>query len=61
MVRRSALQCIFVVACVLLVCAALDPALAQFGLKRAPRRDVGGFAGWILAEQAKFYLAAVAA
>lgn len=57
MVRRSALQCIFVVACVLLVCAALDPALAQFGLNRgAAPPQVGGFAGWILAEQAKFYL-----
>ncbi len=56
MVRRSALQCIFFVCCVLLVCAALDPALAQFGLKRAPGPEIGGFAGWILAEQAKFYL-----
>ena len=57
MVRRSALQCIFVVACVLLVCAALDPALAQFGLNRgAAPPQIGGFAGWILAEQAKFYL-----
>jgi len=56
MVRRSALQCLFVVACVLLVCAALDPALAQFGLKRAADPQVGGFSGWILAEQAKFYL-----
>jgi nickel/cobalt transporter (NicO) family protein len=56
MLRRSALQCVFVVACVLLVCAALDPALAQFGLKRAPEPQIGGVAGWILAEQAKFYL-----
>jgi ABC-type nickel/cobalt efflux system permease component RcnA len=56
MVRRSALQYIFVVACMLLICAALDPALAQFGLKRAAEPQIGGFAGWILAEQAKFYL-----
>jgi ABC-type nickel/cobalt efflux system permease component RcnA len=56
MIRRSALLCIFVIACVLLVCAALDPALAQFGLKRAAEPHVGGFAGWILVEQAKFYL-----
>jgi nickel/cobalt transporter (NicO) family protein len=56
MLRRSALQCVFVVAGVLLVCAALDPALAQFGLKRAPEPQIGGVAGWILAEQAKFYL-----
>ena len=42
-------------ACALLVLA-LDPALAQFGLKRpASAPEVGGFAGWILAEQAKFY------
>ena len=47
----------FVIACVLLVCAALDPALAQFGLNRgAAPPEIGGFAGWILAEQAKFYL-----
>ena len=57
MVRRSALlQYIVFVCCVLLVLAALDPALAQFGLNRAPAPEVGGFAGWILAEQAKFYL-----
>lgn len=57
MVRRSALLCIVVIACVLLVCAALDPALAQFGLNRgAAPPQIGGFAGWILAEQAKFYL-----
>jgi nickel/cobalt exporter len=43
------------VICALLLIAALDPALAQFGLKR-PAPAPGGFAGWILAEQAKFYL-----
>jgi nickel/cobalt exporter len=52
MVRRSAL---FVICCLLLL-AALDPALAQFGLNRAAGPPLGGFAGWILAEQAKFYL-----
>jgi nickel/cobalt exporter len=44
------------IGCLLLACA-LDPALAQpFGLHRgsAPP-EIGGFAGWILAEQAKFY------
>ena len=50
-----ALQCIFVIACVLLVLAACDPALAQFGLNRAAEPYVGGFAGWILHEQANFY------
>jgi ABC-type nickel/cobalt efflux system permease component RcnA len=57
MVRRSALlQCVFFVSCVLLVLVLVDPALAQFGINRAPAPEVGGFAGWILAEQAKFYL-----
>ena len=42
--------------CLLLVFAVLDPALAQFGLKRTAEPQVGGVAGWILAEQAKFYL-----
>ena len=40
----------------LLFAAALDPALAQFGLHRPAAPEPGGFAGWILAEQAKFYL-----
>ena len=58
MVRRSALpQCVFFISCVLLVLGLADPALAQFGLNRgAAAPEVGGFAGWILAEQAKFYL-----
>jgi nickel/cobalt exporter len=34
----------------------LDPALAQFGLERTARPQATGFAGWILAEQARFYL-----
>ncbi len=57
MVWRSALlRGAFLVVCLLLVLAAIDPALAQFGLKRTAEPEVGGFAGWILAEQAKFYL-----
>ena len=53
---RALLKCVFIASCLLLVLAALDPALAQFGINRAPAPEVGGFAGWILAEQAKFYL-----
>jgi nickel/cobalt exporter len=34
----------------------LEPALAQFGLRRAAEPQAAGFAGWILAEQARFYL-----
>ncbi|HXX26628.1 MAG TPA: nickel/cobalt transporter [Pseudolabrys sp.] len=57
MVRLSALrQIVFLVFCGLLVVAAIDPALAQFGLKRTAEPEIGGFTGWILAEQAKFYL-----
>jgi nickel/cobalt exporter len=41
----------------MLVIAAADPALAQpFGLRGGAAPGPGGFAGWILAEQAKFYL-----
>jgi nickel/cobalt exporter len=43
-----------VIAGLLLVCA-LDPAQAQFGLHRPAAPQPTGFAGWILAEQAKFY------
>jgi nickel/cobalt transporter (NicO) family protein len=43
------------VVAVLLLVAIVDPALAQFGLHR-PAPAPAGFAGWILAEQAKFYL-----
>jgi nickel/cobalt transporter (NicO) family protein len=48
----------FVVALFLgLALAALDPALAQpFGLHSNAAPEPGGFAGWILAEQARFYL-----
>ena len=58
MVRRSALlKCGFFICCALLLLILAHPALAQFGLNRnsAPP-EIGGFAGWILAEQAKFYL-----
>ena len=41
----------------LLLFAAFEPALAQpFGLHRSAAPAPGGFAGWILAEQARFYL-----
>jgi nickel/cobalt transporter (NicO) family protein len=54
--RTALLRCLFVFAGLALVVAACEPALAQFGLNRgAPPPEVGGFAGWILAEQAKFY------
>jgi nickel/cobalt transporter (NicO) family protein len=54
--RTALLRCLFVFVGLALVVAACEPALAQFGLNRgAPPPEVGGFAGWILAEQAKFY------
>ena len=50
---RGALVIVFV----LIVCAAVDAALAQpFGMSRSPApAEVGGFTGWILAKQAEFY------
>lgn len=50
---RGALFIVFV----LIVCAAVDAALAQpFGITRSPApAGVGGFSGWILAKQAEFY------
>ena len=54
--RPAPLNHIFVVSCSLLVFAVVHPALAQFGLHANPGPEPGGFAGWILAEQAKFYL-----
>jgi nickel/cobalt exporter len=40
----------------LIVAGLFDAALAQpFGMPRSAPPDVGGFAGWILAEQARFY------
>ncbi len=55
--RRPTLAVLAVFAVALLIVCTLDPALAQpFGLHRgAAPPEVGGFAGWILAEQAKFY------
>ena len=53
--RRAPLNYIFVISCSLLLFA-VHPALAQFGLHANPGPEPGGFTGWILAEQAKFYL-----
>jgi nickel/cobalt transporter (NicO) family protein len=54
--RRSYLaKCAFFIVCLAFVLAALEPALAQFGVNRAAESEVGGFAGWILHEQADFY------
>ena len=57
-IRWSSLaQGVFLIACVLLVLGALDAASAgPFGVSRDAPPDIGGFAGWILAEQARFYL-----
>jgi nickel/cobalt exporter len=50
-------QCVFLVACVLLLLGAVDAAsAAPFGMPNNAPPEMGGFAGWILAEQAKFYL-----
>jgi nickel/cobalt exporter len=50
-------QCVFLVACALLVLGVLDAASAgPFGMSRDAPPQIGGFAGWILAEQARFYL-----
>jgi nickel/cobalt exporter len=49
--RRIAAAC----AAGVVLLLALDPALAQFGLNRAAEPHVGGFAGWVLHEQAQFY------
>ena len=49
------LRCAFILCCALAVVGLVDAALAQpFGIPRAPA-ETGGFAGWILAEQARFY------
>ena len=43
--------------CGLLLFALADPVLAQpFGIPRGAPPEMGGFTGWILAEQARFYL-----
>jgi len=53
----SLAQCVFLIACVLLVLGLIDTASAgPFGVSRDAPPDIGGFAGWILAEQARFYL-----
>ena len=50
-------RCVFLIACVLLFLGAIDAASAgPFGMSRDAPPDFGGFAGWILAEQARFYL-----
>ena len=55
--RRSALlYCVFLITCLLAFVAAFEPALAQFGLRGSSAPAPAGFAGWILAEQARFYL-----
>lgn len=50
-------RCALLILCLLLVAGALDVALAQpFGIPRGASPSAsGGFAGWILAEQARFY------
>ena len=49
------LRCALILCCALAVAGLVDAALAQpFGIPRAPA-ETGGFAGWILAEQARFY------
>ena len=54
--RFALLHCVFLATCLVLVLAALDPALAQpFGLHPNAAPEPGGLAGWILSAQAKFY------
>ena len=54
--RRSASRDAFLSSSSCAHSGACEPALAQFGLQsHAPPPEVGGFAGWVLAEQAKFY------
>jgi nickel/cobalt exporter len=51
----SRCTCFGLAALVLLI--VIDPALAQpFGMSRSAPPDLGGLTGWILAEQARFYL-----
>ncbi|HEX3710825.1 MAG TPA: nickel/cobalt transporter [Pseudolabrys sp.] len=55
--RFTIAHCALFTLCVLLVCMAAHPALAQpFGMHREGPPQLGPIAGWILAEQAKFYL-----
>jgi nickel/cobalt exporter len=54
--RPASTRWLFLLFCLALVIAALEPALAQpFGLHTNAAPEPSGFAGWILAEQAKFY------
>ena len=53
----SARRALVLFACLGFVLAVFAPALAQpFGLHTNAAPEPGGFAGWILAEQARFYL-----
>jgi nickel/cobalt exporter len=55
---RSALaQCVLVAICLLFAVVVIDVAFAQpFGIARDPAApEIGGFAGWILHQQAEFY------
>jgi nickel/cobalt exporter len=56
--RRSALvQCIVFIVVILLIAGAIDAAMAgPFGVGgRSSPTEVGGFTGWVLAQQASFY------
>jgi nickel/cobalt exporter len=56
---QSAAACVLCIVLVPLICAALDPALAQLSPFGTPRPQgaptVGGLLGWIFAKQAEFY------
>ena len=55
--RSTLLHTAFLALGLVIVLGAIDPALAQpFGLHGNAAPEPGGFAGWILAEQARFYL-----
>jgi nickel/cobalt exporter len=56
--RFSLVQCVFFIACILLVFAAIDAAMAQpFGMGRGGPSppQLGPFMGWVFAKQAEFY------
>jgi nickel/cobalt transporter (NicO) family protein len=55
--RPSLSQCVLFAICLLFLFTAIDVALAQpFGVARDPAApEIGGFAGWILHQQAEFY------
>jgi nickel/cobalt exporter len=55
--RFSMVQCALFIVCAAIVLFAADAALAQpFGMHREAPPQLGPIAGWILAEQARFYL-----